>query len=169
MVAVNASDLVRDTIDTWSIERPDLDFNAMATCLRLARFQNEAIPRVEAALTPHGINLGEFDVLATLRRRGAGAELNPGTLARAAMVSPAGMTNRLDRLHNAGLINRRTDPDDRRAWLISLTVEGRRAADAAIEAVSDAQRVLLDGIAASERATLDRLFDKLLRALGEHP
>jgi predicted dehydrogenase len=57
---------------------------------------------------------GEFDVLATLRRSGDPYMLSPTRLYEAAMISSGGMTNRLDRLERAGLIERRPDPSDRR-------------------------------------------------------
>ena len=50
-----------------------------------------------------GLQAGEFDVLATLRRSGAPYMLSPTQLYEAAMISSGGMTDRLDRLERAGL------------------------------------------------------------------
>ena len=94
---------------------------------------NAALRAAEALFAPHGITVGEFDVLAALRRGGAGTVLTPTTLARVAMISPAGMTNRLNRLEAAGLIVRRPDPDDRRGSLVELTPNGHAVADRAVE------------------------------------
>ena len=57
-----------------------------------------------------GLQAGEFDVLATLRRSGAPYQLSPTRLYEATMISSGGMTDRLDRLERAGLVVRRPDP-----------------------------------------------------------
>ena len=166
---MDSDDLVADTLTSWSRERPDLDFAVMGTFLRLARLMSRAVPAMDAALAPHGLNLGEFDVLAALRRGGHGATLAPTALAAVAMVSPGGMTNRLDRLERAGLISRRPDPSDRRGSLVALTADGRRVADAAIEAVVDAQAAFAAPIGDPERVRLNRTLDQLLNAPGPIP
>src|SRR3712207_7498366 len=53
----------------------------------------------------------------------------PSALARTLMLSPAGMTNRIDRLAAAGLVERAADPDDRRSLLVVLTPKGRTVVD----------------------------------------
>lgn len=166
---MDSDDLVADTLTSWSRERPDLDFAVMGTFLRLARLMSRAVPAMDAALAPHGLNLGEFDVLAALRRGGRGATLAPTALAAVAMVSPGGMTNRLDRLERAGLISRRPDPSDRRGSLVALTADGRRVADASIEAVVDAQAAFAAPIGDPERVRFNRTLDKLLNAPGPIP
>jgi DNA-binding MarR family transcriptional regulator len=79
-----------------------------------------------------GLQPGEFDVLATLRRSGDPYMLSPTRLYEAAMISSGGMTNRIDRLEQAGLVERRLDPNDRRGKLIALTATGRRVIDETI-------------------------------------
>ena len=76
----------------------------------------------DAALTEplvgrHGLQPGWFDLLAALRRAGAPYELNPTQLTQLTMLSSGGMTKRLDRLAEAGLVERRPDPADRRGTL----------------------------------------------------
>lgn len=53
------------------------------------------------------------------RRRVNLASLSPTRLYEAARISSGGITNRLDRLERAGLIERRPDPEDRRGKLIA--------------------------------------------------
>ena len=126
-------ELLDDTTASWTRERPDLDLAAMGTTLRINQLVNAALRGAEDLFAPHGITVGEFDVLAALRRGGAGTVLTPTSLARVAMISPAGMTNRLNRLEAAGLIVRRPDPDDRRGSLVELTPTGTAIADRAVE------------------------------------
>ncbi len=159
--------LVTQTVNSWEQVRPDLDFTAMGTFLRLAQLMKRGLPALDAALSVHGLNLGEFDVLAALRRGGEGTTLTPTALARVAMVSPGGLTNRLDRLERAGLIARDPDPGDRRGSLVTLTAAGRDAADAAIEDLLAAETALTAGMSAAERHRLDRSLDKLLASITD--
>ncbi len=85
------------------------------------------------------------------------------------MISPAGMTNRLDRLEASGLIVRRPDPDDRRGSLVALTPEGRTTADRAIEDLVAAENELFRELSDTERQRLDRTLDKLIDRLDRVP
>lgn len=154
-------EIFEDTVATWERERPDLDLRAMFTSLRLLQLVNVAQRSLEDAMAPHGISLGEFDVLATLRRNGRGAQLSPSVLARVAMVTPGGMTSRLDRLEAGGLIVREVDPGDRRASLVSLTPAGRKLADRALEDLVAAENQLFAVLSDPERERVDRILDKI--------
>ncbi len=56
----------------------------------------------------------------------ASGETSPTALGRVLAVSPAGMTELLDRLEARGLIRRSKNPGDRRATVLTLTAAGRR-------------------------------------------
>jgi DNA-binding MarR family transcriptional regulator len=161
--------ILDDTMSSWRRERPDLQLDAMGTTLRINQLMNAALRGVESVFTPHGVTVGEFDVLAALRRGGHGAVLSPTTLARVAMISPAGMTNRLDRLEAGGLIVRRPDPDDRRGSLVQLTPNGFAIADRAVEDLVATENEIFRELSATERQRLDRLLDKLIDRLDRVP
>ena len=74
----------------------------MATLGRLARLHVNLLRAVESVFSEHGLQVGEFDVLATLRRVGEPYSMTPTAVARQLMLSPAGMTSRLDRLEQRG-------------------------------------------------------------------
>ena len=167
LAPVAMREILEDTMASWRRERPDLDLDAMGTTLRINQLMNTALRSAETLFEPHGITVGEFDVLAALRRGGAGAVLTPTTLPRVAMISPAGMTNRLNRLEAAGLIVRRPDPDDRRGSLVELTRNGHAIADRAIEELVTAENEFFRELSASERQRLDRLLDKLIFRLEQ--
>ena len=158
-------ELHEDTMATWTRERPDIDFSAMGTVLRIGQLMNLAVKGFDERLAPLGINLGEFDVLAALRRVGVENVMTPTQLANVAMLSPGGMTNRLNRLERRGYIRRRPDPHDRRGSLVTLTAAGVRTADAAIEVVVDAQTAIVNVLSDKERERLDRSLDKLISAV----
>ncbi|MFD9690635.1 MarR family winged helix-turn-helix transcriptional regulator [Kitasatospora sp. NPDC059146] len=149
-------------LDQWGRERPDLDLAAVGIVGRLGRFALLAGRVVEEVFKHHGLQRGEFDVLATLRRSGAPYELMPSELAALLLMSRAGMTSRIDRLESAGLVERRTDPADRRSVRIALTAAGRALVDAAFTDHAANETTLLSALSGEERAALDMILRKLL-------
>src|SRR5262245_1064940 len=125
-------DFVDDLVAQWKRERPDLDLSAVATVGRIARLHSYLLRAVESSFAEHGLQVGEFDVLAALRRAGAPYAIKPSVLARIMLLSPAGMTSRLDRLEALGLVERRPDPDDRRSSAVVLTPKGFEVIEAAM-------------------------------------
>ncbi|QYG95047.1 MarR family transcriptional regulator [Iamia sp. SCSIO 61187] len=158
-------DSVDEMIAAWQRERPDLDLAAMGTIGRLGRLHAIGGRRIEEGMATHGLSVADFDVLAALRRSGAPHELTPTDLSRTLMLSPAGMTSRLDRLERAGLVERRMAPGDRRSVLVRLTEAGFATVDEAVTGHVAREEEILDGLSARERAQLDALLRKLLRAL----
>ena len=155
-------DRVDEIIEQWREQRPDLDREPMAVFGRLKRLEWAANAAIEACLGEHGLSRGEFDVLATLRRSGEPYTLAPTALARWMMLSSAAMTNRVDRLEAAGLVERRPDPGDRRGVLVALTPDGRQVVDAAVADHVENERRLLEPLSEDERRTLNALLRKLL-------
>ena len=103
----------------------------------------------------------EFDVLAALRRAGPPYQLSPGRLVRETMVTSGTMTNRVDRLAERMLVDRRPDPDDRRGVLVRLTTSGRETVDAALDALLDSERELLAVLGARDQQRLAGLLREL--------
>ena len=153
-------------IKQWAAERPDLPSLPMALLGRLSEAAERIMrDHLNPLFADAGLQPGEFDVLATLRRSGDPYMLSPTRLYEAAMISSGGMTNRLDRLETAGLIERRPDPDDRRGKLIALTKAGRRVIDETITRhVANEQR-LLSALTTAEQEKLNALLKKLIAGL----
>jgi DNA-binding MarR family transcriptional regulator len=158
-------EIIEDTITTWNRERPDLDFSAMALVLRLGTIAKVGIERTETALAPLGINVGEFDVLATIRRHGAGAELTPSTLAELTLISQSGLTNRIRRLADAGLIARRTNAADKRSFTLRLTAKGTRTADKGIAIVAALDDEFMKVLSQASSKTLQKSLDSLIEGM----
>jgi len=153
-------------VEQWARERPELPALPMAVFGRLA----DAAERVtrdhmDPLFARSGLQRGEFDVLATLRRSGAPYRLSPTQLYGALMISSGGMTNRLDRLENAGLVERHPDPGDRRGKLIALTENGKRVVDETIARHVANEERLLAVLTAAEQEQLNALLRKLITGL----
>jgi DNA-binding MarR family transcriptional regulator len=159
-------DHVDHIVEAWRRERPDVDVTALGQLARLFRTAHLADAALSEPLGQHGLQPGWFDLLAALRRAGRPYELNPTQLMRTTMLSSGGMTKRLDRLVEAGLVDRRPDPDDRRGTLVRLTAQGRRAIDAALETHAANEESLLSTLEPAERELLDELLRKLLQSLS---
>ncbi|MDC2953517.1 MarR family transcriptional regulator [Streptomyces gilvifuscus] len=133
-MSAERKDAVDAIIDQWARVRPDLDTRAMEVFGRIYRLSRTMGDRMEKAYAPYGISRGEFDVLATLRRSGEPYTLSPRQLSATLMLTTGGMTGRLDKLENAGLLRRSPDPHDRRALQVTLTERGLEVIDRAVGA-----------------------------------
>lgn len=117
--------------------------------------------RLSPLFAEFGLQSGEFDVLATLRRSGQPFMLTPTALYESAMVSSGGMTNRLDRLEKAGLIERRPNPADRRGVLVVLTETGKATIDRLMPLHVRNELTVLSALTSDEQQELNRLLRKL--------
>ncbi len=155
-------DEVDDLVAAWQAERPDLDIEPLQVLSRVSRLARHLDRARRTAFASHGLEPWEFDVLSALRRQGAPYQLSPGALLRATLVTSGTMTNRIDRLAEAGLVRRQPDPLDKRGVLVSLTDAGRARVDAALAGLLASERVLLETLSTGQRRTLADLLRLLL-------
>ncbi|MEW6499456.1 MAG: MarR family transcriptional regulator [Cyanobacteriota bacterium] len=155
-------DPVDKILGQWQRERPDLDASPMGVIGRMARLAKHLDRSIQETVSEFGLNPGEFDVLATLRRSGHPYQLSPTDLFNALMVSSGTMTHRIDRLEQADLVKRIPDPSDRRGMLVQLTNQGFNVIEKAVEAhVANGHRVLIV-LEEAECKVLAQLLHKLL-------
>jgi DNA-binding MarR family transcriptional regulator len=159
------TDEVDDLVAAWQAERPDLDVRPMQVLSRISRLARHLDRERRSAFAAHHLESWEFDVLAALRRQGAPYELSPGALLRATLVTSGTMTNRIDRLEEAGLVSRRPDPQDKRGVLVRLTTAGQARVDATLADLLGAEQALLSGLPEASRDTLAGLLRVLLAPL----
>ncbi|MEV1167250.1 MarR family transcriptional regulator [Nonomuraea sp. NPDC049784] len=155
-------DAVDGILEQWRRERPDLDLSAMGVFGRLAQVMRVLEPQVDQVFTKRGLRQGEFDVLAALRRAGPPYTLIPSELSAVLMMSRAGMTNRLDRLEAAGLVERSLDPADRRSFRVRLTDEGLRIIDETLTEHAANLARLASPLTSEDTETLATILRKLL-------
>jgi DNA-binding MarR family transcriptional regulator len=166
-----AGDHVDQILAEWARERPDLDLSAMAVIARISRASAILERRIEAVLSRYGINESGFGVLAALRRSGPPYRLTPTELYNSLLISSGAMTNRLDRLAAAGLVERIPDLDDRRSVAVGLTDRGLRVVDQALTAHTENELRLLSELTEHEKRALAKTLRKLLggfEAEGPH-
>jgi len=158
-------DEVDDLVAAWQAERPDLDVKPLHVLSRVSRLARHLDRARRTAFADHGLEPWEFDVLAALRRQGPPYELSPGALLRTTLVTSGTMTNRVDRLEEAGLVRRRPDPEDKRGVLVTLTPAGQTRVDAALDDLLESEQALLASLPEDSRQTLADLLRILLAPL----
>jgi len=91
--------------------------------------------------------------------------LRLGELGHRLGIAPSTLSRNLDRLVERGMVERGSDPDDRRALRAELTADGRRAAASVREQEIEFSRTILDKLPeATAQATVSTL-EELLTAI----
>lgn len=143
-------------------ETPDIPLDGMEILGRARRLTLLSRPRIEAVFARHGIDTGEFDVLATLRRAGAPYVLRPTEIMGELMISSGGLTDRLRRLEERGLVAREKAEGDGRSLIARLTDAGRALIDTAYAEDMAEEAEMLKALNADERRALADLLARLL-------
>lgn len=98
-----------------------------------------------------------------------------GSLATTFALDPSTITRQVQALERAGLVVRRTDDEDRRAWLLDLTEEGRTVLEHTRAYRRGRLEQVLDDWSRADREELARLLTKfnasiqrLVDRTGEH-
>lgn len=153
-------DHLEKILGQWKVERPDLDCTPMGIWGRIQRMQSLASKSIESTLKEFGLTKSDFDVLATLRRKGT--PLTPTELYQSALLSSGAMTAKLDKLQARELIARLPSGDDRRSLLVALTDSGLALIDRAVSAHVDNEWQMLHPLDTSEQEQLATLLAKWL-------
>jgi len=126
--------------------------------------------RLDGIAEAYGLShTGDLDVLTDLDRAGPPHQRTPSELAETLLLTTGGMTVRLNRLQQAGLIERLPNPRDGRGVLVRLTPIGKELAEDALATLLDTQAASLGTLQPSEQADLADLLRTLLIALGDTP
>jgi DNA-binding MarR family transcriptional regulator len=104
------------------------------------------------------MTMPRFDLLANLARAD---HQTLASLSRSMLVTAGNLTGLVDRAARDGLVERRADPNDRRAWRVHITSKGLRAFRLAERRHASRVSSLFAPLAEGELATLIALLDKL--------
>jgi DNA-binding MarR family transcriptional regulator len=161
-VSPATKELQRDKIDRF-LERldgiPGLDYEVEGIVDRINSLQRRFRHALEETLKDYDLTWGEWKVLGSLV---LGESDSPGELSNSLEVSTGAMTNRLDRLEEAGLIRRVRDPDDRRGVKLELTDAGSRAWTDSTSAQARKEALVASALTKPEQVQLNTLLRKLM-------
>lgn len=158
---------IDDLSTAWTREYPELDASTLPPMVRLARL-GVLIEGLQAeVVAPFEITMGEYGVLAALRRSGAPYRLSPTKLHTRLQRSSGGMTKMLKNLESLKLVLRAPDPNDGRGSVVSLTKKGMRLQDEIFHRFLEATQDLLEPVSKNELKNLDRGLHTLLDCFDE--
>ncbi|MFI9593023.1 MarR family winged helix-turn-helix transcriptional regulator [Nonomuraea sp. NPDC052265] len=120
-----------------------------------------------AALAQTGVQDFEFQTLHRLVAHNGTA--TPTELAAELLLSPAGMTGRLDTLEKAGLVRRVRSTEDRRRVDVELTPKGHDLWMDAMAVLAVLETAMVNTLAAGDQDTLDNLLKQLLLYAESNP
>ena len=160
--------MTRDTIDElqddWNEQRPDLDPEPMGVVLRIQALAKILGDKTNERLQEFDLHWWQYDVLSALRRQGPPFRLAASELADAGLLTSGAMTNRIDRLEEAGLVRRKADPEDRRKVLVELTPRGLKRIEDSAQARFEAATQALQTLDPKQRKALSDLLRLVLAA-----
>lgn len=156
----------RDNVDrmleVWKHELPDLDLATEGIVERIQKLNRYLDRAMNQTLAEFGLDRGEWHLLGALRRSGPPYRRSPGQLADDIGLSSGAMTNRLDRLEEAGLVRRLPDPDDRRGLKVELTDAGWRAWQDSTGAQAEKEALVASALDQGEKEALNGLLRRLM-------
>lgn len=114
--------------------------------------------RFDVAAKELGVTGSQWRVLFMLHRTPG---INQGQIAERLEVEPITTCRMIDRLEQAGLVERRRDPSDRRAWQIFLTDEADPLLSQLGFVAEDMRAQSLQGFAPDEVEQLQSMLDRL--------
>ncbi len=119
--------------------------------------------RLDAVLKESGVTALQYTALSVLERR---PTMSAADRARASFVRAQSAADLIGALERRGLIERRTDPDNRRRMLISLTPEGRTFLDTYDPRVEELEEQMLADLGREDREAFRTFLDTARRALS---
>lgn len=130
---------------------------AVRAWVRILAVHKRALSEIRDDLE-HEMTLPRFDLLANLARDN-GQTL--ASLSRSMLVTAGNLTGLVDRAARDGMVERRADPDDRRAWRVHITPKGQRAFRDVERRHAARVARLFSPLSQAELATLSALLDRL--------
>ena len=132
------------------------DHTEIKLWLRLLSCTTQIEDEIRRRLRAHyGVSLARFDYLAQIHRHDG---LKMRELSRLLMVTGGNVTGLTDELEREGLVQRESSANDRRAWIVRLTPQGRRSFEAMARQHEAWLLELFEGV---DAGTLKRLYAEL--------
>ena len=158
-----------DSVDFCTVDivsrYPQIDPTVEGVVGRLSAINKHISRTFDETLARHGLNHGEYRLLLRLATRSDDNRMTAGELGRALLLSSGAMTNRIDRLEAAGLVERVRDPRDRRGVLVALTEAGRTTIDGAVTEQAAKEIDVMSTLGGKELTQLNDLLRKVLSSL----
>ncbi|WP_232492033.1 MarR family winged helix-turn-helix transcriptional regulator [Novosphingobium kaempferiae] len=113
-----------------------------------------------------GVTRPQWQVLSVLRRHPG---IKQAELAEILEVEPITAGRMIDRMQDGGMVERRADPADRRAWRLYLTARGDEMIERLQPLAEETSEAALAGIDDADKAHMMRTLDRMLANLTGKP
>jgi len=142
----------------------DLDLSVEGAVERIMGLSRRVKRMMEETLAERHLTWGEWKLLGVLLHQGSPYRASPGKLAEHLDLSSGAMTNRIDRLEEAGLIRRLPDPNDRRGVQVELTDAGEKIYKQSTAAQARKEALIASALNEREREQLNALLRRVMLA-----
>lgn len=134
---------------------PDQRVEPLRVWFRFIRLQQRMAGAMSARLKAIGLSVPQFDLLSTLSEREGSTQ---SQLAERLYVTKGNVSGLVDRLVDAGLVERRSIANDKRSYALHLTDEGRRMTNAGLAVQESFVQATLGKLPPEDVAELERLL-----------
>jgi DNA-binding MarR family transcriptional regulator len=156
-------DPVEASRERWVQEGWGESASGMAAVVAVMRAEQIFLRRATDLLRPLGLTFARYQVLGMLRWA---PPQTLGAIGHGLWITPATVTNAIDRLEAAALCRRLSHPTDARATLVEITAKGRRLFDRAVD-VLNAELFRTVVLSDDEKEQLVALIGKIRAAEGD--
>ena len=132
--------------------------------IKVAKVRNSIKNEMEIALMPYNITTTQFVVLVKLCEKD---RMTQKDLANETNYKQSALTLILDKLESKELIIREAKENDRRAYLIAITNEGRELERKLIVVAKELEKRILDGISDEQKKEFLNSLDKIFYNLNK--
>jgi len=127
-------------------------------CFKLGSAARSMQKYYNSRCAEYGITIAQSFILFSLLSSDG---LNPKTMAEQLEIDGSAITGLVDRLEKEGLVERRPDPRDRRAFCVFLTRKGRNKAEDALPAAMEVNKRLKASLGRGDEQAVTRFLDKV--------
>jgi len=157
----NLKDFVDSLEEEWKAQVPTLSTEPISVVARLVRMSYYVERRVAENLARFDLTRGEFEVLAVLTRN-PDAVITPKILQTKILITSGGLSNRIRKLEEKGLLERFQDTNDRRGVILKATEKGKALTLEAVNSHVEVERQFASCLSREDQLELARLLKHMI-------
>ena len=146
--------------------RPEGELIPWSRLFRICDLYLSVVKRTGGEQESRRITVNQARIFAYIFSRDSAGEIHISSHARDLSVTPAAAGQAVERLVRAGLVDRKIDAADRRAFAISVSAKGREILAAHRRRASDAVRDIVEAMPAADVEAFERVLFALETCLS---